>query len=49
MLRVFNEKTKNLEFDTPKIITNAWFSKKNYRLGINTQHWCATCSWLHCC
>ena len=25
----FNVKVKNLAFDTSKIITNAWFSKKN--------------------
>jgi len=31
MLRVFNVKVKNLAFDTSKVITNAWFSMKNYR------------------
>jgi len=30
LLRVFNVKVKNLAFDTSKIITNAWFSMKNY-------------------
>jgi len=30
-LRVFNVKVKNVAFDTSKIITNAWFSMKNYR------------------
>ena len=30
MLRVFNVNLKNLAFDTSKIITNAWFSMKNY-------------------
>jgi len=29
MLRVSNVKVKNLEFDTSKVITNAWFSMKN--------------------
>jgi len=29
LLRVFNVKTKNLAFDTSKMITNAWFSMKN--------------------
>jgi len=26
----FNIKVKNLAFDTSKVITNAWFSMKNY-------------------
>ena len=26
----FNVKVKNVAFDTSKIITNAWFSMKNY-------------------
>ena len=30
LLRVFNIKLKNFEFDASKIITNAWFSMKNY-------------------
>jgi len=30
LLRVFNIKVKNLAFDTSKVITNAWFSMKNY-------------------
>jgi len=30
LLRVFNVKMKNLSFDTSKVITNAWFSMKNY-------------------
>jgi len=30
MQHVFNIKVKNLAFDTSKIITNAWFSMKNY-------------------
>ena len=28
----FNLKVKNLVFDTSKVITNAWFSMKNYAL-----------------
>ena len=27
---VFNVKVKNFAFDTSKVITNAWFSMKNY-------------------
>jgi len=30
LLRVFNVKVKNLAFDTSKVVTNAWFSMKNY-------------------
>ena len=30
LLRGFNVKVKNLAFDTLKVITNAWFSMKNY-------------------
>jgi len=30
LLRVFNLKVNNLAFDTSKVITNAWFSMKNY-------------------
>jgi len=33
LLCVFNVKVKNLAFDTSKIITNAWFSMKNYLMG----------------
>jgi len=33
LLRVFNVKVKNLAFVTLKIITNAWFSMKNYLLS----------------
>jgi len=32
ILHVFNVKVKNLAFDTSKVITNAWFSMKNYCL-----------------
>jgi len=30
LLRVFNVKGKNFAFYTSKVITNAWFSMKNY-------------------
>ena len=36
MLHFYTVKVKNLAFDTLKIITNAWFSMKNYKTKHST-------------